>query len=54
MKFYLSSYKFGNDVERLREMLPEGSRIGHINNARDFTWADTERRAHHQQEELES
>jgi len=52
MKFYLSSYKFGNDVERLREMLPAGSRTGHINNARDFTGADPERRARHQQEEL--
>jgi len=53
MRFYLSSFKFGNEVERLREMLHAGSRIGHINNARDFTGADPERRVRHQQEEIE-
>jgi len=52
MKLYLSSFKFGNEVERLRELLPAGSRIGHINNARDFTAADPVRRAWHQQEEM--
>jgi len=36
MKFYLSSYKFGNEVERLREMLPAGSRIGHVSNAENW------------------
>jgi dipeptidase E len=33
-------------------MLPEGSKIGHINNAKDFTGADPERRANHQINEI--
>jgi dipeptidase E len=53
MKFYLSSYKFGNEIDRLKTMLPAGSRIGQINNARDWTDADPERRAKHLREELE-
>jgi dipeptidase E len=52
MKFYLSSYKFGNEAERLGQMLPPGSRIGHINNSRDFTWADPAIRENYQQEEI--
>jgi len=40
MKYYLSSYKFGNEVEKLKTMLPAGSRIGHINNDLDFPDAD--------------
>jgi len=52
MNFYLSSYLFGNEVDTIRAMLPEGSRIGHINNARDFTWADQEIRNRHQQDEI--
>ncbi|HZY37042.1 MAG TPA: Type 1 glutamine amidotransferase-like domain-containing protein [Mucilaginibacter sp.] len=53
MKFYLSSYKFGNEVEKLRQMLPKGSKIGHINNSRDFTWADPEIRESYQQKEID-
>jgi len=53
MKFYLSSYKFGTETDRRKNMLPIGSRIGHINNARDFTGADPVRKANHQNEELE-
>jgi len=36
MKFYLSSYKFGNDYLRLKELLKVGSKIGYINNSRDW------------------
>ena len=52
MKFYLSSYKFGNEVEKLKRMLPGGSKIGHINNSRDFTWADPVIRENYQREEI--
>jgi len=53
MKYYLSSYKFGNEVEKLKHMLPAGSKIGHINNSRDFTWADAEVREDYQRNEIE-
>jgi dipeptidase E len=32
MKYYLSSYKFGNEVEKLKQILPKGAKIGHIKN----------------------
>src|SRR5436190_11229954 len=53
MKFYLSSYKFGNELAKLKEMLPAGSTIGHINNSRDWTTADPAIFARHQREEIE-
>ena len=53
MKFYLSSYKFGNETDKLKTMLPAGSRIGHINNSRDWTSADLVIRAKYQREEIE-
>jgi dipeptidase E len=34
-------------------MLPKGSKIGHINNSRDFTWADPEIRESYQQKEID-
>lgn len=52
MKFYLSSYKFGNNTQKLQTMLPKGSRFGHINNAKDFTGHDPVRKANHQNEEI--
>ncbi|SFN36088.1 dipeptidase E [Paenimyroides ummariense] len=36
MKFYLSSYKFGNHCNELSKMLPQRAKIGHINNSRDW------------------
>ncbi|MBI3256069.1 MAG: Type 1 glutamine amidotransferase-like domain-containing protein [Candidatus Andersenbacteria bacterium] len=39
MRFYLSSYKLGNETQRLIEMIPNG-RIGYISNALDFSGAD--------------
>lgn len=52
MQFYLSSYKFGNETEKLQQMLSAGSRIGHINNSRDWTTADPVRREAHRDEEI--
>jgi dipeptidase E len=37
MKFYLSSFSFGNEVEKLNALLPFESRIGHSINAQDLT-----------------
>jgi hypothetical protein len=37
MKFYLSSYQWGDEGARFKSMLRPESKIGHINNARDFT-----------------
>ena len=53
MKFYLSSYKFGNETDKLKTMLPAGRRSGHINNSRDWTSADLVIRAKYQREEIE-
>jgi dipeptidase E len=53
MKFYLSSFKFGNEVEKLITMLPRFSKIGHINNSRDWTTADPEIKAKYQKDEIE-
>ncbi len=39
MKFYLSSYKIGNEVETLRKLLG-GKNVGYIPNACDFSKAD--------------
>src|SRR5271170_4263881 len=51
MKYYLSSYKFGNDIDKLKSIMPKNTKIGHINNARDFS--DPERRRKNQTEEIE-
>lgn len=53
MKYYLSSYKFGNETAKLKAMLPQGNRFGHINNSRDFTGHDPARKANHQNEEID-
>jgi len=52
MKYYLSSYKFGNEVDKLKLMLPTGSKIGHINNSRDFSGADADIREKYQNDEI--
>ena len=53
MKYYLSSYKFGNKIEELQRLIPQNNRIGHINNSRDWVGADPKRADKHQQEEME-
>ena len=40
MRFYLSSYKLGNETEKLKKLVPRG-RIGYIPNALDFSGADS-------------
>ncbi len=52
MKYYLSSYKFGNEVAKLKTMLPPGSRIGHINNSRDFSAVEEYVKTIYQNEEI--
>jgi dipeptidase E len=37
MKFYLSSLGFGNDIAKLKTLLPSQGRIGHIINAQDVS-----------------
>ena len=44
MKFYLSSYKIGNETVRLKEMIPDNRRTAYIPNALDFS-ADVQRRS---------
>jgi dipeptidase E len=53
MKLYLSSFKFGQEIDKLQSMLSPGSKIGHINNSRDWTTADPEIRRNYQLEEIE-
>jgi dipeptidase E len=53
MKYYLSSFKFGNEVEKLKQMLPQGAKIGHINNSKDWTTASPVKRAKYLKEEME-
>jgi len=52
VKYYLSSYKFGNQLDQFTSLLPAAAQIGHIHNARDFTAANVEQRAFSQQEEI--
>jgi len=41
MKFYLSSYKLGNETEKLKELIKEtNGKFGYIPNALDYTDAD--------------
>lgn len=43
MKFYLSSYKIGNNVDKLKNLIPENKKTAYISNALDFS-NDIERR----------
>lgn len=52
MKYYLSSYKFGNQIEALKRLIPPNNKIGHINNSRDWVGADPARANQHQQTEI--
>jgi dipeptidase E len=48
MRFYLSSYKIGNEVEKLKSLVPkDNARLGYIPNALDYTGADPVRRKLH-------
>jgi len=37
MKFYLSSYKLGNEVKKLKKMTPKNRRTAYISNALDYS-----------------
>jgi dipeptidase E len=55
MRFYLSSYKIGNEVEKLKSLVPkDNNRFGYIPNALDFTGADIERRKKHIQSDMDA
>lgn len=43
MKFYLSSYKIGNEIDKLKSLIPENKKTAYISNALDFS-NDAERR----------
>ncbi|MFD1631857.1 Type 1 glutamine amidotransferase-like domain-containing protein [Pseudopedobacter beijingensis] len=44
---------FGNDPNQLKDLLPKGSRIGHINNSKDWVGASESIRQKNLQEEME-
>jgi dipeptidase E len=45
MRLYLSSYKLGNELDRLKKLMPKNNnRLGYIPNALDFTGADPQRK----------
>lgn len=52
MKYYLSSYKFGDSVQELKRLQPANKKLGHINNARDWVGADPKRAVAHQLKEM--
>lgn len=48
MKFYLSSYKLGDETEKLKELIKEtNGKFGYIPNALDFTGADQQDKKQH-------
>lgn len=55
MKFYLSSYKLGNETAKLKELVPANNRkIGYIPNALDFSGANPEKRKSHIEKDIKS
>lgn len=53
MKFYLSSYKIGNETDKLKAMIPTGNRkVAYISNALDFS-DDLVRRKQSEQADIE-
>lgn len=53
MKYYLSSFKFGNNINDLERLKPANNKIGHIVNARDAVGYDSKRAQKHQYEEID-
>lgn len=53
MKFYLSSYKLGDETEKLKNLIPN-KKIGYIPNALDFSNADQERKEKHVENDVAS
>ena len=53
MKFYLSSYKLGNEITKLKELIPaDNKKTAYISNALDFS-DDLERRKQSEQTDIE-
>jgi len=53
MKFYLSSYRLGNEIEKLKKLVPN-KKIGYIPNALDFSDADLDRKKQHIKKDVSS
>lgn len=52
MKFYLSSYKLGNEVDTLKALIPTNKKTAFISNALDFS-SDLERRKKSEQSDVD-
>ena len=52
MKYYLSSYKFGDKIDDLKRLIPKNNKIGHINNAQDCLGYDVERTRKSQEDQM--
>ncbi len=52
MKFYLSSYKLGTEIGKLKLMLPDNKKTAYISNALDFS-NDPERRKQSEESDIE-
>jgi len=51
MKYYLSSYKLGNETEKLKQMIPSNKKVAIIANAMDYS-KDKEKRARKEQDNV--
>lgn len=51
MKLYLSSYKLGDDLDKLKELFPKNKKTAYISNALDFS-KDLERRRKGEEKEI--
>lgn len=54
MKLYLSSYKVGDEPEKLTALFSDNKSVGYVPNALDFTKADAERRRGHIEKDMQS
>jgi dipeptidase E len=54
MKLYLSSYKVGDEPEKLTILFSDNKSVGYVPNALDFTKADVERRKVHIEKDMQS
>lgn len=52
MKFYLSSYKLGNEIDTLKALIPTNKKTAFISNALDFS-SDLERRKKSEQSDID-
>lgn len=54
MKLYLSSYKIGDEPQKLLDLFSENKRVGYVPNALDFTAADPQRKTTHIKKDMTS